>query len=85
MTKTIHHACPNCGHFLNEKPLDIELTERQKSVISLVAQGLTAKEIGERLKISQRTVEFHRIMIQEKTGAQNLAGIIRFALTHNLV
>ena len=36
------------------------LTKRQREVLELVAEGLTNREVGERLGISQRTVEIHR-------------------------
>ena len=78
-------TCPNCGHVLDARLSDVEFTERQKTVISYVAQGYTAKEIGAIMKISQRTVEFHCVMIRQKLGVDSLAGIIRFGVTHGFV
>jgi len=52
-----------------------ELSRRQREVISLVLQGLTAREIGARLFISERTVETHVSNILAKFGAASRAEI----------
>ena len=44
------------------------LTRRENEIVSLVKQSFSAKEIAERLKISQRTVENHLVHIYTKTG-----------------
>jgi DNA-binding NarL/FixJ family response regulator len=61
-----------------------ELTPREKEVIVLIAQELTNKEIAEELYISVRTVDAHRRNLMQKTGARNTAGLVRYALKHNL-
>lgn len=65
---------------------DSELTARQRDVLRLVLKGLTNREIGERLHISERTVEVHLGHIYRKTGAGSrsalLAGIIHFPSPH---
>lgn len=60
------------------------LTTRQKEIMSLVAQGLSCKSIGERLSIGTRTVETHRARIMEKLGVGNTAELIRFAASLGL-
>ncbi|MEO0879516.1 MAG: response regulator [Pseudomonadota bacterium] len=47
------------------------LSKREKQVLSLVADGMTNKEIGRALDISHRTVEHHRERILTKTGLSN--------------
>jgi len=49
------------------------LTNREKEVLRLIAQGQANKEIGDALAISVRTVESHRMAIREKTGGGNAA------------
>jgi len=56
------------------------LTQREKSVLARVVQGASSKEIAQSLKISSRTVEFHRANIMQKLGARNVAELIRIAL-----
>ena len=45
------------------------LTPRQEQIVVLIAEDLTAKEIGERLGISPRTVDFHRVLIKKAVGS----------------
>lgn len=53
------------------------LTDRQRQVMELAASGLSNKEIALRLGISPRTVENHRAWMMERTGARNLADLVR--------
>ena len=57
-----------------------ELSERQRQVMDLVAEGAANKEIAARLGISPRTVEIYRAKVMEKMGARNLAELVRMAL-----
>jgi DNA-binding NarL/FixJ family response regulator len=61
------------------------LTTRQREVMQLLAEGRTAKEIANLLKISSRTVEFHKAQIMEHLNLQNSADLIKYALTHGIV
>jgi two-component system response regulator FixJ len=56
------------------------LSERQRQVMDLVADGMANKEIATRLGISPRTVEIYRAKVMEKMGARNLAELVRMAL-----
>ena len=60
---------------------DTELTQRERQVASLIADGASNKEAGRRLGISPRTVELHRAHIMEKLGARNAADLVRIVLT----
>ncbi len=63
----------------------IQLTNREKEVLELICHEYTTPEIGEKLFISHRTVEGHRKHLLEKTGAKNTAGLVVFALKHELI
>ena len=63
---------------------DNELTERERQVATLIADGASSKEAGRRLGISPRTVELHRAHIMEKLGARNAADLVRIVLTRPL-
>lgn len=56
------------------------LTERQSQVLQLVSEGLSAKEIAQRLHLSQRTVEFHKANIMRLLGLRSSPQMIRFAM-----
>lgn len=62
-----------------------ELTEREIEIVRLIAEGLSNKEIGDRLFISHRTVDTHRTNVMAKLGLHNVAGIVRFAIQHGLM
>ncbi|MFB6257393.1 MAG: response regulator [Flavobacteriales bacterium] len=62
-----------------------DLTEREKEVLCLIAEERTNAEIAEKLFISKRTVDSHRKHLLEKTGAKNTAGLVRFAMDHNIL
>lgn len=61
------------------------LSERETEILELIAQGLTNKEIGNRLFISHRTVDTHRTNLMKKLNLTNIAGVIRFAVRCGLV
>src|ERR1041385_375460 len=55
----------------------IKLSSREKEILALICQELTAREIGEKLFISERTVEGHRKNLYAKLGAKNSAGLVK--------
>lgn len=60
--------------------LKAKLTQREREILDLVAEGLSTKEIARALDLSPRTVETHRSNIAEKLGASSVAEMVRFAL-----
>lgn len=61
-------------------PEDYSLSEREQEVLELVAQGLSSKEIAERLSIAVNTVNTHRKSITRKTGIRSVAGLAVYAM-----
>jgi two-component system nitrate/nitrite response regulator NarL len=61
------------------------LTERELDVLRLIAKELSNKAIGEKLFISERTVETHRKNIFRKTKTSSLVGLMKFAFEQKLV
>ena len=61
------------------------LTPRQREVLQLLAEGKPAKEIGDVLGVSTRTVEFHKYEMMQSLGIQNSAELIHFAIKHGIV
>ena len=64
----------------NANGIEVELTEREIEILTLIAEGLSSKQIGEQLFISPRTVDTHRTNLMNKLDLHNIAGLIRFAL-----
>jgi DNA-binding NarL/FixJ family response regulator len=61
------------------------LTERERSVMRLIAEGYTAPEIGEQLSISPKTVDTYKQRINEKLGLTHRADYVRLALKLGLL
>jgi DNA-binding NarL/FixJ family response regulator len=61
------------------------LTDRERSILSAVASGLTTAAISRDLWVSEHTVKFHLTNIYRKLGVANRAGAVRYALEHQLV
>ena len=68
----------------SDDPLDI-LTDRQREILKLIAEGLSTKQIGERLAVSAKTVETHRAQLMERLEIRNVPGLVKFAVRHGLV
>lgn len=62
-----------------------ELSERQITVLRLIAQGCSAKQIAFQLNISSRTAEFHKNSIMEKLKLRTTAQLTRYAIEHGIV
>jgi RNA polymerase sigma factor (sigma-70 family) len=60
------------------------LTPRETEVLLLVAEGLTNREIGDKLDISPRTVETHRERVMGKLRIRTVAGLTRFVVENEL-
>lgn len=57
-----------------------ELSGRERQVLTLVADGLSNREVAERLTLSVRTVEAHRERIMDKLEIRNVAGLTKYAI-----
>jgi DNA-binding NarL/FixJ family response regulator len=60
------------------------LTSRQREVLQLIAEGCTAKEIANVLKLSVKTAVFHKMAIMDKLGLRTTAELTRYALEHGI-
>jgi DNA-binding NarL/FixJ family response regulator len=69
----------------NERDRFEKLTQRERDVLRLVAQGFSAPEIGERLFISPKTVDTYKQRIQEKLGLAHRSDYVQFALKLGLL
>jgi DNA-binding NarL/FixJ family response regulator len=85
-----------CGTILetiHEEGIDVEtidevdfscdpvvLSEREREIITMIAEGMTNAAISEKLFLSKHTVNTHRKNIMSKLGVKNTAGIVMFAV-----
>ena len=61
-----------------------KLTPRQREVLQLVAEGHTARDIGARLGISVKTVEFHKANLMDRLGVRTASELTKYAVAHGL-
>ena len=64
---------------------DERLTERQREVLQLLAEGKVMKEIADILNMTTRTVAFHKYRMMEALGAKSNAELVRYAVRHHIV
>lgn len=64
---------------------EVPLTKREKEILKLIAEGLSSQEIADKLFISLRTVETHRLNLNQKLDVKNTAGLVKEAIKRGLV
>jgi DNA-binding NarL/FixJ family response regulator len=69
----------------NLPPASGGLTDREREVVQLLAEGRTNKEIASRLDISKKTVDTHRANIMRKLRLGSLSDLVRYAIRNHLV
>jgi DNA-binding NarL/FixJ family response regulator len=75
------------GLFLSEsvRPTADKLTARQREVLQLLAEGRSMKEAGDILKLTPRTVAFHKYTMMETLGIKTGAELVQYAVQHHIV
>lgn len=68
----------------HRSPLE-NLTDRQREILQLIAEGQTTKAIALILKVSPKTVEYHRAKLMERLNIFDIPGLVRFALQSGLI
>ena len=72
----------------NANPSDlfgIDLTGRQREVLQLIAEGRSTKEISVALRISPKTVEFHKSGLMDELGVRTTAELTRYAISKGII
>ena len=67
-----------------ESELDA-LTPRQRQILQLIVEGLGTRQMAERLFLSVKTVESHRIQLMQRLGIFDVPGLVRCAIRNGLV
>src|SRR5438552_6845470 len=76
---------PLFGGTPEPRKLATTLTTRQREVLQLVAEGRSLKEIAAILKVSSKTVEFHKSALMDRLHIHTTAELTRYAIGHGLV
>jgi DNA-binding NarL/FixJ family response regulator len=84
LTQSISRAVVQA--FLTKDSLPMRpLSDRERQVLQLVAEGKTTKEIASLLGISVNTAESHRTNLMEKLDIHDTAGLVRYALRNGVI
>lgn len=62
-----------------------QLTRRQSEILQLIAEGQNTKQIAELLKVSPKTVEYHRMKLMVGLNLHDVPGLVRYALRVGLI
>jgi DNA-binding NarL/FixJ family response regulator len=88
VTPLLKNALPNLSLNDLRQGSDIfarDLTQRQREVLQLIAEGKTVKEISAALQISPKTVEFHKNALMNEIGLRTTAELTRYAISRGIV
>jgi DNA-binding NarL/FixJ family response regulator len=72
------------GLAYQKSPLE-QLSSRQREILQLIAEGQNTKQIAELLKVSPKTVEYHRMKLMSALNVHDIPGLVRFALRVGLI
>jgi len=75
------------GDFLNQ-PVPThpgKLTDREREVLQLLAEGRTMKEVAAVLRVTPRTVAFHKYEVMRRLGVRTGAELVQYAVEHHLI
>jgi len=61
------------------------LTDREREVLQLLAEGCSAREIADRLQLSIKTVGVHRTNLMDKLGIHNATDLVKYALRKGII
>ena len=61
------------------------LTERQRQVLQLLAEGRSMKDVAHMLNVTARTVAFHKYRIMEVLGIKSSAALVQYAIRNHLI
>ncbi|MBK0370647.1 response regulator [Flavobacterium agrisoli] len=75
----------NCQQIEKQAAQTVELSNREKEILQLIAQEFTATEIADKTFISLNTVNTHRKNLLSKLNAKNTAGLVKFAIENGLI
>jgi len=70
---------------LKNNGIFLKFTKREKEILELLYEGMTNKEIADKLLVSERTVIGHKSNLLSKTGCKNAIGLISFALKNKII
>jgi len=84
VTRGLVDAYVELSQSTSKTPAFAVLTDREREVLQMVAEGRSTKDIGEEMKISVKTVETHRRNIMEKLNLHSVAELTKYAIREGI-
>ena len=84
MAASSSHSSPDTTPPREKSPGDL-LTARERSVLKLIAEGRTNRQVGLYLNLSPRTIEKYRVSLMHKLDISNLTGLVLAAIDMGLI
>ena len=69
----------------DESSANLRLTNREREVLAMIAEGQSNKEMANQLGVGVRTIETHRERVMDKLNIHNVAGLTKYAITNGIV
>jgi DNA-binding NarL/FixJ family response regulator len=87
LSKTMSRDMVNSGLWEHKQLVNVDepLTNRQREVLQLLAEGKVMKEIGVVLDMHHRTVTYHKYAMMKRLGVRSNAELIRYAIRNHIV
>jgi two-component system, NarL family, response regulator DegU len=87
VAKVMHRKVVNRPHQVQQSLFNskVQISPREMEVLQLLCEGLSTVEISEKMYVSPRTVEGHRLRLLEKTETRNTAGLVAYAFKNDLI
>ncbi|MGA7293353.1 MAG: response regulator transcription factor [Terriglobales bacterium] len=87
LSKTLSRDTIDCLQWRHKKLINEEerLTDRQREVLQLLAEGKVMKEVGDILHMTPRTVAYHKYRMMEVLGAKSTAELVKYAVKYHIV
>jgi DNA-binding NarL/FixJ family response regulator len=70
---------------MDEESTEGRLTDREREIVQLLAEGGSNKEVADRLGISVKTVETHRAAVMKKLKFKSFSDLVRYAIRNNII
>jgi DNA-binding NarL/FixJ family response regulator len=84
ISERLPQIIPGDGLTQQKSPLE-QLSSRQREILQLIAEGQNTKQIAELLKLSPKTIEYHRMKLMAALNVHDVPGLVRFALRVGLI
>jgi DNA-binding NarL/FixJ family response regulator len=72
-------------NIVSARKADIQLSEREITILRFIAKEYTVRQIGEELTLSENTIRNHKVRIMRKLGVKNNSGLVKYAVENGLV